>query len=82
MVNRDCRECVFFIGKLDKNPRWMWSHCRSGVNNITIDFASECTRYADSYQMALDLKMKEYKEKYKWMIPKITCPCCGAVKEG
>ena len=72
MVDRECENCVFFLGKLSYNPNWKWSHCRAGISNITIDYARYCDYYDYTIQDAIEKHVKEFKKEMGWD----KCPMC------
>ena len=86
MSNKDCRSCVYHIGKLHKEPRFMWTHCKAGISNLTTDTASECEQFAGTVEEALVYRRNKFNIDEDVFIKKmgwdwyVKCPCCGRRK--
>jgi len=86
MIDKDCRSCVYHIGKLHPEPRFMWAHCKAGISNLTMDSASKCEQFAETVEEALAYRRGKFDRDEIEFIKRMgwewacKCPCCGGVK--
>ncbi len=83
----DCRDCIYHIGKKNDNPRFMWSHCKGGISNLTLESASKCKMYANTLPEALKKRQIEFDKEQQEFAKRFgrewdyKCPCCGGIKK-